>query len=56
MRALDDSELTRQFAVIGLQRFPAQQLTPDALVSYQKDDFYKWLPVLRALSGKMRRA
>jgi len=56
VRALDDSEVTRQFAAIGLQRFPAQQLRPDALVSYQKDDFYKWLPVLRALSGKMRRA
>ena len=56
VHALDDSELTRQFAAFGLQKFPAQQLTPGALVPYQKDDFYKWLPVLRALTGKMRRA
>jgi tripartite-type tricarboxylate transporter receptor subunit TctC len=56
VRALEDLEVTRQFTSIGLQRFPTEQLAPDALTSYQKDDFYKWLPVLRMLSGKVRRA
>ena len=56
VRTLNDAEVTRMFASAGLQRFPREQMAPDVLDTYQKTEFEKWLPVLRGLTARLRRA
>jgi tripartite-type tricarboxylate transporter receptor subunit TctC len=55
-RTLNDAEVARTFAGAGLQRYPLEEMAPDVLNTYQKNDFEKWLRVMREPTARLRRA
>jgi tripartite-type tricarboxylate transporter receptor subunit TctC len=48
VEAMNDPEVRKQMANLGLQMPPADQLTPEALGAMQKAEIAKWWPMLKA--------
>ncbi len=48
VEAMNDPEVRKQMANLGLQMPPADQLTPEALGAMQKTEIAKWWPLLKA--------
>jgi tripartite-type tricarboxylate transporter receptor subunit TctC len=48
VEAMNDSEVRKQMANLGLQMPPSDQLTPEALGAMQKSEIAKWWPLLKA--------
>ncbi|HEX9590236.1 MAG TPA: tripartite tricarboxylate transporter substrate binding protein BugD [Bradyrhizobium sp.] len=51
--ALNDPAVRRQLENLGLQMPPADQLSPEALGSWQKAEIAKWWPMLKAANVKV---
>jgi tripartite-type tricarboxylate transporter receptor subunit TctC len=52
VEALADSAVQSRFAALGLEIFPRDQQTPEALDALVKADARKWLPIIRELGIK----
>jgi tripartite-type tricarboxylate transporter receptor subunit TctC len=52
VEALADPALQSRFAALGLEIFPREQQTPEALRAFQKAEIEKWWPVIRAANVK----
>jgi hypothetical protein len=54
-RAFADPAVRRRLTDIGLENFPREQRTPDALATYHKADIEKWWPIIKgAGSGQSK--
>jgi tripartite-type tricarboxylate transporter receptor subunit TctC len=51
--ALNDPAVRKQLENLGLQMPPADQLSPEALGSWQKAEIAKWWPMIRAANVKV---
>jgi tripartite-type tricarboxylate transporter receptor subunit TctC len=51
--ALNDPAVRKQLENLGLQMPPADQLSPEALGSWQKAEIAKWWPMIKAANVKM---
>jgi tripartite-type tricarboxylate transporter receptor subunit TctC len=51
--ALNDPAVRRQLENLGLQMPPADQLSPEALGSWQKAEIAKWWPMIKAANVKV---
>jgi tripartite-type tricarboxylate transporter receptor subunit TctC len=52
-KALADSAVRSRLIALGLQIFPREQQTPDALASFQKAEISKWWPIIKAANIKV---
>ena len=50
--ALADPLVQARFAELGLEIFPREQQTPDALAAFHKTEIDKWWPIVRAAGIK----
>ena len=48
VEALDDPAVRRRLTDLGLEIFPREQQTPEALAAYHKADIEKWWPIVKA--------
>ncbi len=53
VEALHDPAVRKQFANLGLQMPPDDQLSPEALGAWQKAEIAKWWPMIKAASVKV---
>ena len=49
---LDDPETRKRLVDIGLELFPKDQLTPDALAAFHAAEIERWWPIIKASSIK----
>ena len=52
MDALADSTVRRRLADIGVEIFPREKQTPEALAALQKAEIEKWWPIIKAANIK----
>ncbi len=52
-KALADPVVRSRLTDLGLQIFPREQQTPDALASFQKAEIEKWWPIIKAANIKV---
>jgi tripartite-type tricarboxylate transporter receptor subunit TctC len=52
-KALADPAVRSRLTDLGLQIFPPEQQTPDALASFQKAEIEKWWPIIKAANIKV---
>ena len=50
---LADAAVRSRFADIGMQVFPRERQTPDALRAHQKAEIAKWWPIIKAAGIKV---
>ena len=50
--ALADSTVRERLMSLGLEIFPRDQQTPDALAALQKAEIKKWWPIIKAAGIK----
>jgi tripartite-type tricarboxylate transporter receptor subunit TctC len=50
--ALADPTVRSRFTDLGLEIYPRDQQTPEALAAYQKAEIEKWWPIIRAAGIK----
>lgn len=53
IEALIDPDTHKRLADLGQEIFPRDQLTPEALASFQKVEIEKWWPVIKAAGIKV---
>ena len=51
--ALTDATVRARFAELGLEMFPREQQTPEALAAFQKAEIEKWWPMVKAAGIKV---
>src|SRR5882757_6802424 len=51
--ALTDPSVRTRFAELGLEMFPREQQTPEALAAFQKAEIEKWWPIVKAAGIKV---
>jgi tripartite-type tricarboxylate transporter receptor subunit TctC len=51
--ALDDPDVRRKLVDLGQEFFPRDQLTPEALASFQKAEIERWWPIIRGAGIKV---
>jgi tripartite-type tricarboxylate transporter receptor subunit TctC len=51
--ALADARVRAQLAELGMEIFPRDQQTPEALAAFQKAEIEKWWPIIKAASIKL---
>ena len=49
VEALADPAVRSRFAALGLEIFPRERQTPEALAALQRSDVAKWLPIIKEL-------
>jgi tripartite-type tricarboxylate transporter receptor subunit TctC len=52
VNALADPSVHLRLADVGLEIFPRDQQTPEALAAYQKAEIEKWWPIIKAAGIK----
>jgi tripartite-type tricarboxylate transporter receptor subunit TctC len=52
VKALADPAMREKLAALGQEIPPREQLTPEALAAYQKDEIAKWWPIVKAAGIK----
>jgi tripartite-type tricarboxylate transporter receptor subunit TctC len=52
-KALADPAVRSRLTALGLQIFPREQQTPDALAAFQKAEISKWWPIIKAANIKV---
>ena len=52
VQALSDPVVRQRFGELGLDIPPRDQLTPEALATYQKAEIEKWWPVIKGANIK----
>jgi tripartite-type tricarboxylate transporter receptor subunit TctC len=50
--ALADANVRRRLADIGQEIFPQDQLTPEALATFQRAEIEKWWPIIKSANIK----
>jgi tripartite-type tricarboxylate transporter receptor subunit TctC len=50
--ALADPSVRSRLTALGLEIFPREQQTPEALASLQKAEIEKWWPIIKAANLK----
>ena len=53
VQALNDPEVQKKLATLGLDIPPKDQLTPEALGNWQKAEIAKWWPMIKAANVKI---
>jgi tripartite-type tricarboxylate transporter receptor subunit TctC len=53
VEAMNDPEVQKKFANLGLDLPPKDQLTPEALGAFQKSEIAKWWPLIKAANLKV---
>jgi tripartite-type tricarboxylate transporter receptor subunit TctC len=48
MEALADPDVRRRFAELGLEIFPREQQTPEALATFHRAEVARWWPIMKA--------
>jgi tripartite-type tricarboxylate transporter receptor subunit TctC len=51
--SLADPAVREKLAAVGQEVFPASQLTPEMLASYQKSEIEKWWPIVKTAGIKV---
>ena len=51
MDTLATPEVRTRFADLGLEFFPREELTPEALAAVQKADIEKWWPIIKRITA-----
>jgi tripartite-type tricarboxylate transporter receptor subunit TctC len=53
VETLADPTVRRRLAILGLEIYPREQQTPEALAAFQKSEIEKWWPMLKAAGVKL---
>ena len=53
VNALANAAVRKRLADLGLEIFPREQQTPEALAAFQKAEIEKWWPILKEAGIKM---
>jgi tripartite-type tricarboxylate transporter receptor subunit TctC len=52
VEALADATVRQRMADLGLEVFPREQQSPEALATYHKSEIEKWWPIIKAAGIK----